>query len=169
MLNRLDNGALVFLRPIRAGDKLALQCSLRALSDASTRARFLAPKDRFSRQELQYLTEVDGHDHVAFVAVEALHPMRIVGVGRYVRDPLEPGTAEAAITVADHLQGHGLGRLLGQKIADAARAEGIEGFSASMLSENVAALRLFASISERLDTSPIDGPVREIYAELLAA
>jgi len=168
VLNRLDNGALVFLRPIRAGDKLALQCSLRALSDESTRARFLAPKDHFSRRELTYLTEVDGHDHVAFVAVEALHPTRIVGVGRYVRDPHERDTAEAAITVADHLQGHGLGRLLGEKIADTARTEGIRRFSASMLSDNVAALRLFSAISERLETLPIDGPVREIYAELAA-
>lgn len=168
MLNRLDNGIQVFLRPIRPGDKLALQCGLRELSDDSTRARFLAPKDHFSRSELTYLTEVDGHDHVAVVAVEAAHPTRIVGVGRFIRDPEEPESAEAAITVADHLQGQGLGRLLGTKIADAARARGITRFSASMLSDNEAVLRLFASISDRLELSPVDSPVREIVAQLAA-
>jgi GNAT superfamily N-acetyltransferase len=145
-----------------------LQRALVCLSDESTRARFLAPKDQFSRRELTYLTELDGHDHVAFVAVELRHPTRIVAVARYIRDPEAPDSAEAAITVADHLQGRGLGRAMGEVLADAARSEGIARFTASMLSDNDAALRLFHAISERLVTEPLDGPVREIVAELAA-
>ncbi len=158
----------MFVRPIRPGDKRSLQRGLVRLSDESTRSRFLAPKDHFSRAELAYLTQVDGSDHAAFVAFELRHPMQIVAVARYIRDPEAPETAEAAITVADHLHGRGLGRLMGHVLADAARAEGIRRFTASMLSDNVAVMRLFDSISERLTTQPTDGPIREIVAELAA-
>ena len=168
MLHRLPDDTRVYVRPIRASDKLALQRGLVALSDESTRSRFLAPKDHFSRAELAYLTEVDGHDHVALVAFEATDPSRLVAAARFVRDPEHPETAEAAVTVADHLQGRGLGRLMGDRLADAAREHGVRSFTASLLSENDAALRLFASISERLRTAPVDGPVREIVAELAA-
>ncbi len=168
VLHRLSDDTPVFIRPIRSADKLALQRGLIALSDESTRARFLAPKDHFSRAELAYLTEVDGHDHVAFVAFDFSSPSRLVAAGRFVRDPEDPQTAEMAITVADHLQGKGLGRILGNVLADAARAHGVRSFSASLLSENAAALHLFRTISQRLHTAPINGPVREIFADLAA-
>lgn len=168
MLHRIDDETAVLIRPIRPTDKRALQRGLGALSDASAHARFLAPKDHFTAAELSYLTEVDGADHAAFVAMEPGAGGRLLAVARYVRDPEHPDAAEAAITVADDLQGRGLGRRMGHVLADAARAHGIRRFTGSMLADNAAALALFASISERLTSEPLDGPVREIVAELAA-
>jgi RimJ/RimL family protein N-acetyltransferase len=69
--------------------------------------------------------------------------------------------------VADDLQGQGLGTALGAAIARAARARGVERFTAMTLPHNRAAHRLFARIAERLRVSS-DGGVHQISAELPA-
>ncbi|GAC1436727.1 MAG: hypothetical protein NVSMB51_08800 [Solirubrobacteraceae bacterium] len=153
------------IREIGPWDKLELSDALARLSPASARARFLAPKSRFSAGELRYLTEVDGRDHCALVAIES---GEIVGVARYVRLPERPDTAEAAVAICDELQGRGLGRRMGLLLADRARAAGVQRFTATMLADNAAAHRLFAAISARLMTEH-HGEVDELVAELLAA
>ena len=69
--------------------------------------------------------------------------------------------------IGDSFQGQGLGRRLGLNIADAARLREVRRFTATMLSDNVAAQRLFAAISERLDVEH-DGATDEIVATLAA-
>jgi RimJ/RimL family protein N-acetyltransferase len=139
-----------------------------SLSPESRRLRYLAPKPRLSSAELAYLTEVDGVDHVAFVATRAGDPGRLAAVARFVRSAEDPESAEAAIVVADDLQGQGLGRRMGMVLADAARERGVRRFTALILSENVAAQRLFAAVSDRLSTSTEHG-VRQLVAELAPA
>lgn len=138
----------VTIRPIRPEDREALVAAHGRLSPESVRRRYLTAKPRLSGRELSYLTEVDGIDHVAYVAVNGAE---IVGVGRWVRLADEPTAAEAAVVVADDHQGQGLGRRLGHALADAARERGIERFTALMLRDNAAAHRVFASLSRRLD------------------
>lgn len=164
---RLDNGVRVLIRPIRPDDKERLAAALAGLSDESVRKRFLAPKPSLSGSELRYLTEIDYVDHWAEVAVLEDDPEAIVGVGRWIRDERDPHAAEAAIVVADELHGLGLGRRLGRSVADAARVRDVRRFTATMLSDNVAAQRLFAAISERLEVEH-DGPVDAIVATLAA-
>ena len=164
---RLTEGTEVVIRRIRPDDKERLAHALSQLSDESVRSRFLAPKPRFTGTELRYLTEIDFSDHFAFVAVLRKHPEVIVGVARWIRDARQPQEAEAAIVVADNLHGQGLGRALGLLIGDAARERGIRRFTATMLSDNEAARRLFASISARLEVHH-EGATDELVAELAA-
>ena len=152
----------VDIRPIRPEDRKALAAAHDRLSPETVRRRYLTAKPRLTGRDLTYLTEVDGVDHVAYVALDG---DRIVGVARWVRLAGDPTAAEAAVVVADDHQGRGLGRRLGDALADAAREHGIERFTAVMLSENVAAHRLFASISRRLD-SRREGGLEELVAEL---
>jgi RimJ/RimL family protein N-acetyltransferase len=165
--HRLADGSQVIVRPIRADDKRLLSKAFARLSPESVRLRFLAPKKGLTTAELKYLTEIDGSDHAAVVAVLAHKPWVIVGVGRYVRLADDPETAEVAIVIGDPWQHQGLGRHLGTLLADVARANGIRRFSASLLSDNVAAHRLFASISERLRWHHSHG-VEELVADLAA-
>ncbi|WP_354700277.1 Acetyltransferase Pat [Paraconexibacter sp. AEG42_29] len=153
------------VRPIRPDDKAQLAAGLALLSEASIYRRFLAPKPRFTTTELRYLTEVDGLDHAALVAVDRTGAL--VAVGRYVRSQTDPESAEVAVVVADHLQGRGVGTWLGLQLADRARAAGILHFTAIMLPDNTAALRLLTRISAHLRTSYHDG-VRELIADLAA-
>ena len=97
------------IRPIEPGDKERLVNGLRQLSEESIRKRFLAAKPRFTQGELRYLTEVDGVNHIALVAVLEDDPDQLVAVARCVRLPDRPGTAEMAIVVGDPWQGQGLG------------------------------------------------------------
>jgi GNAT superfamily N-acetyltransferase len=161
----LPNGVRVVIRPVRPTDKPGLSLGLTRLSAQSVYRRFLSPKPRFTSRELRYLTEVDGHDHVALVAVLAEDPRTIVASGRWVRDTADPTTAEVAVVVADVLQGQGLGSALGRELAAAARRNGVLRFSALMLPENEPALRLFRSISHHLENR-VSGGVRELVAVL---
>ena len=155
----------VVIRPIRPSDKALLADGHSRLSAESLRLRYLAPKPRLSRAQLAYLTEVDGVDHVAFIATLASDPRRMVAVARFVRSGDDPESAEAAVVVADEFQGQGLGRQMGMALADAARDRGIRRFTALILSENAAAQKLFAAISEHLSASSGRG-VRHLVAEL---
>jgi acetyltransferase len=158
----------LLVRPIRPDDKDALVAGLARLSSRSAYQRFLAPKPRLTTSELRYLTEVDFVDHYALVAVLAASPGILVGVGRWVRDAGMPAEAEIAIVIADDLQGRGVGTRLGEALAVAARDRGIDRFTASMLSTNHAAHRLFAKISSRLQLTHQHG-VDELVATLAAA
>ncbi len=156
------------MRPIVSRDKPLLAAAMLRLSPASSYARFLSPKSRLSSAELRYLTEVDGHHHVALVAVAASDPRHMVGVGRYVRQDDDRNTAELAVVVDDEWQGMGLGHQLGLSLADHARERGVQRFMGLLLSENVAAHRLLAAISDRLSRSSHHTGVSEVYAELAA-
>jgi RimJ/RimL family protein N-acetyltransferase len=167
MLTRLPNGTGVVIRAIRPDDKALLSAALPRLSPESSRGRFLSSKSSFSAEELRYLTEIDGVRHVAFVAVLVDDPRRLIGVGRYVRLAADAATAEIAVVVGDEFQGQGLGSRLGLLLADHARAHGVRRFVATMLSENVAAHRLFAKISARLEKVTTHG-IDELVARLVA-
>jgi GNAT superfamily N-acetyltransferase len=152
----------VIIRTIGPDDARRLAAAHGRLSPESVRLRYLAPKPRLSARDLRYLTEVDGIDHVALVAVRGDD---IVGVARFVRAAEDPRSAEAAVVITDELQGQGVGTRLGLALADAARARGVERFTATLLRENAAAHALFARVSEHL-TSRHDGGIEELVAEL---
>jgi len=142
---------------------------LRRLSPQSAQRRFLSPKRSFSRTELRYLTEVDGLDHVALVAEYPSAPARrLIAVGRFVRLDDDPRAAEVAVTVADEWQRRGLGSVLGKHLAHAARNRDIRRFTATMSSDNVAAHRLMATLTEHLDRHHVGAGVDELVLDLVA-
>lgn len=167
MVVRLRNDIRVVVRPIRPTDKALLAEGIARLSLESSYRRFLSPKSKLTPAELRYLTEVDQLDHYAVVAVLADDPRRLAGVARWIRDPHDHDAAEAAIVVVDEFHGQGLGNALGATIAAAARARGVRRFTATMLPHNVAAHRVFARLSEHLDTSLHEG-LHELTAQLAA-
>jgi GNAT superfamily N-acetyltransferase len=169
VLERLPDGAQIFIRPIRADDKRYLEIGLRHLSDESVHRRFLSPKRSFSRSELRYLTEVDGRDHVALVAEYPGEPVRrLIAVGRFVRHHDDPTAAEAAIVVADDWQRRGVGSLFAEKLARKARQRGITTFTATMSSDNVAAHKLMRRLTLHLHEQHAGSGVSELVGEIAA-
>jgi acetyltransferase len=165
----LRDGRGVTIRPIGPHDKERLAAGHALMSPETQRLRYLTPKPRLSGSELRYLTEVDGNDHVAFVAIADDQPDATVAVGRFVRLPDQPDTAEFAIVVADAYQGAGLGSALTGRLADAAVARGIRRFSATVLYENVAIRALLSRISRRLADAHWSDGAGELVYELKAA
>jgi RimJ/RimL family protein N-acetyltransferase len=139
---RLADGALVHLRPVRPSDERVLRAAFRELSARSRYQRFLGPVSELSDSLWRYLCNVDGHDHVAFVALDG--ESRAVGVARFVRQWTAPASAEVAVTVADAWQRRGLGALLVGLLVEAARSAGVDAFVAYALPNNVGIRRLLA-------------------------
>jgi RimJ/RimL family protein N-acetyltransferase len=169
VLARLPDRTPVLIRSIRPDDKRMLANGLRHLSETSVQRRFLSAKPRLSTSELRYLTEVDGHNHVALVAENPVGPgRRLIAVARYVRLPDDPAAAEAAIVVGDDWHGRGRGSLLATQLARAARTNGIERFTATMASDNVAAHRLLARLTRELHLRRMDHGVSDVTLDLVA-
>ena len=154
-------------RPIRPDDKAALESGLHRLSEQSVYRRFLSPKPGFTAAELRYLTEIDGHDHVAIVIDDPDELGELIAVGRWVRLADEPATAEIAITVADCWQRRGLGSLLARALGDEARVQGIRRFTATVSAENEPALRLLEKASDHLELRH-NGAVDDAVVDLAA-
>jgi RimJ/RimL family protein N-acetyltransferase len=169
VLKRLQDGAPILIRPIRADDKRMLEDGLRQLSDESVQRRFLTPKSSFSRSELRYLTEVDGRDHVALVAEDPRQPVRrLIAVGRFVRLHDDPQAAEVAIVVADDWHRRGVGSALTDLLAAQARARGIRHFTATMAADNVPAHKLMYKLSSQLERHHSGAGVEELVLHLAA-
>ena len=164
----LKDGTRARIRPIRPQDRCRLALAHSNLSPETVYRRFLAPKPRLTGSELRYLTEVDGHDHVALVAVPLEAPDRIVAVARFVRDREDPELAEFAFVVGDPYQGKGLGGHLARVLAAEASRLGVRRLRAVTLSDNVAVRRLIETITEGLASRHTAQGATELVARLAA-
>lgn len=136
----LRDGGTAHLRPIHPTDSEAVQSFHTGQSQRSIYMRFFAFKSRLSGRELKRFTEVDYTDRVALVITIG---GEIIGIGRY--DRLEdPEEAEVAFNIADAHQGRGIGSILLEHLAAAARERHIRKFSAEVLPENRKMLMVFA-------------------------
>ena len=141
----LTDGTQVTIRALRPDDREALHEAFKHLSAASRYSRFLRPVGDLTPQLLEYLTNVDGKDHVALVATKESLDLKNesgVAIGRFIRLPDRKHAAEVAVTVADDCQGRGLGTLILRALADEARRVGVDVFVAEMLGEHRALPRL---------------------------
>ncbi|PFG19532.1 GNAT family N-acetyltransferase [Serinibacter salmoneus] len=155
----LRDGATMRIRPIRPDDAGALQDFHVAQSEESTYFRFFAPLRRLPERDLQRLVRVDHHDRVALVVVE---DERIMAVGRY--DVVEPGRAEVAFNVSDALQGRGVGSVLLEHLAAAARERGVDTFVADVLPGNAQMIRVFSDAGYEVVQHYEDGVISLEFA-----
>ncbi|WNG32945.1 GNAT family N-acetyltransferase [Archangium violaceum] len=140
----LTDGTEVELRLLQPQDAELLRRGFERLSMRSRIGRFHVAKPRLSDHEVQYLTQVDGEQHLALGAVRwgPQGEEEGLGIARFIRLAQDAELAEAAITVVDPAQGKGLGRVLLERLVEAARERGVERFEFRILPGNVAMLRL---------------------------
>ena len=135
----LRDGRTLRLRPPTRADVPAVTGFFRALSPQSLYTRFhgtVTAEDALSERFVD-------PDFVERGALIGVTDDRVVALANWarLRDPL---SAEAAFTVADELQGHGVGTRLLERLAALAGEAGIERFVAEVLPSNVSMLRVFA-------------------------
>jgi GNAT superfamily N-acetyltransferase len=117
------DGEIVRLRPVTSADADGLAELYRQGSPDSLRLRFFgSPGERVIETEVMRLVRPPDGDHEAIVAEAG---GQIVGVASYERRPADSPTAEFAIFVSDEYQGRGIGTLLLEHLAGAARRVGV--------------------------------------------
>jgi acetyl coenzyme A synthetase (ADP forming)-like protein len=135
----LIDGGTVLIRPIRPDDAPALARFHEGLSAQSVYLRYFSPHPHLSDAELEYLTTVDYRWRMALVAILG---DEIVGVARY-EAKRDSTRAEVAFLVDDRHHGRGIGTVLLEWLAVAAREAGIAEFYATTLWENQRMLTVF--------------------------
>jgi GNAT superfamily N-acetyltransferase len=135
----LKDGTKLHLRPIRPDDGPELLRLYDKLSENSLYHRFFAVPGK-DAAKADYLAHVDYENQFALVASLG---GEVVAVARYHRDAGRPEHAEVAFTVADSLQGKGIGTLLFARLAAIARERGVAFFDAEVLKDNRGMVRVF--------------------------
>lgn len=160
----LRDGTAVLVRPLTPEDEPLLLAGFERFGAESRYQRFLGAKAGLTARDLAFLSELDHRDREALGALDPATGEGL-GVARYVRHPDDRELAEAAVAVVDAWQGRGLGRVLLERLADRATANGITRFSATLLTSNRTMLHLFERLG-KVQVRPDSGSVLEIDVEL---
>ena len=129
---RVSGGREICIRSIEPGDAAQLRMAFEQLTALTRYKRLLGAVDHLSERQLRYLTRVDHADHEALVALDAVSGAG-VGIARYVRDARDPRLAGVAVVVTDVWQRRGVGSALLERLAQSARAAGIERLTGSSI------------------------------------
>lgn len=151
----LRDGGTAHLRPILPSDADRLRRFHGRLSEETIYFRFFAVVRELSDRDVQRFTTVDHNARVALVATVGAE---IVGVVRY--EQVDAASAEVAFTIEDDYQGRGLGSVLLEHVAAAARERGISRFVAEVLPANRKMLRVFEEAGYVVSSALDDGVVR---------
>jgi len=164
----LDDGAKVVLRRLRSEDRDALLAGFERLSPESRYLRFFTAMHRLPTSIVDQLMR-DDDDHLAIVATSVAQPgapSEGYGVARFIRLPDATDTAEAAVTVVDHMQKRGIGTLLLERLIDAARERGIRQFRAEILRGNTGIDALLHDVDPSAAPTRLEGPVAVYLLDL---
>ncbi len=137
----LRDGSTVRIRPGLPSDRSRLEDYFIAMSPVTRRMRFWGAAVDIGHVTTQALDQ-DYVDHLTLIAMSGGGSNgAIVGGAQYYK--IDPRRAEVSFSVADEMQGHGLGSLLLERLAAAADAAGIHTFVAHVLPENHVMIDVF--------------------------
>ena len=131
------DGRRVTIRPVRPEDEPAHRAFIDSLDPDDMRMRFFHSRPRLERTELARLVQIDYTREMAFIATadDASGTPQTLGVARAIADP-DNVQAEFGIILRADLKGHGLGRLLLDRLITYQRAAGTQRLVATILAEN---------------------------------
>lgn len=152
----LGDGETAFIRPLVPADQDELLEFHERQSADSLYRRFFSPKPSLTQKELDHFTTVDMVDRVA-LAVEVRD--EFVAWSSYERWAGRD-EAEAAFMVDDQHHGRGIATLMLEHLAAIARTNGIDRFTAEVLSDNRGMLAVFAKagwpLQRRFESGVVD-------------
>jgi protein lysine acetyltransferase len=123
-----------YLRPVLPGDNARTIHGPVQFSSDTLYRRFQTTRTP-TRALMKYLFEVDYVDHFVWVVTDGPDGP-VVADARFVRDESDPTVAEVAFIVGDDYQGRGIGTFLMDALSVAARSDGVQRFTARVLSDN---------------------------------
>ena len=167
----LRDGRTVHLRPAREEDQALVEDYLMGLSDESRRLRFWSTAIDVTDVAAKAVRP-EYPDHLTLLAVTGSDGGHVVGGAQFIRE--NATRAELGVSVADELQGLGLGSLLVGNLVAAAYEAGIGTLEAHVLPENHWMIEVFrqsgfpvsihakpGSISVEIATAPTEEAVAQ--------
>jgi acyl-CoA synthetase (NDP forming)/GNAT superfamily N-acetyltransferase len=155
----LADGATVEIRAAASGDFDAVLQMHRAMSPENMYFRFFSMSTAAAEGEARRICRETRPDHVALLAWLT---GELVGVASYETAD-STGPAEIAFAVADHAHHRGVATLLLEHLVSAARSRGVRAFTAEVLTENSAMLKVFAGAGLRARRKQEDGVTELIF------
>jgi acyl-CoA synthetase (NDP forming)/GNAT superfamily N-acetyltransferase len=149
----LADGTTVEIRPAGPADFDAVKAMHEAMSPDNSYMRFFNMSRLSAEIEAR---RISGNPAPGSAALLAVANGEVVGVASYVPLREDPGTAEVAFAVADHMHHRGIATLLLEHLVSLARSRQVTTFMAQTLTENKAMLGVFAEAGL---------PVRRRYGE----
>ncbi len=139
----LPDGMQVFVRPIRPDDEPLMRDMFYSFSERTRYLRYHAALKSMPHNKLQVFCTVDYDTEMAIIGLAGgPGDEQVVGVGRYMTDPLKE-SAEVAFAVRDDFQRKGLGTYFFNRLVTIGRASGVHTFHAYVLMENSGMLKIF--------------------------
>jgi len=136
-------GLEVVLRPVKISDEPLIKDFFYSLSDRSLYRRFMSPRKDIPHQQLQEFVVIDySKEMVILASLKTGEKEEVAGLGQYSISE-ETHMAEVGFTVKDGYQNRGIGTELLSYLTLLAKRQGLLGFTAETLMENVAMLHLF--------------------------
>ncbi len=151
----LVDGTTMTIRPPGAEDYEAVKRLHEAMSTENLYFRFFSASRVSAEREARRICR---DDHPGMVALLGVLGGELAGVASY---ELEPGgvTAEVALAAADGMHRRGVATLLLEHLVSLARARGVQAFTAEVLADNYAVLRMLGDSGLALRRRTSDGVV----------
>lgn len=150
----LADGATAHVRPITPEDAERLIAFYARVSDESKYYRFFAPYPTLQARDVEHFTRVD---YISRGALIVLVGERMIAVGRY--EQVVDHVAEVAFLVEDSQHGRGLGSVLLEQLAQAARERGFTRFVADVLPDNRKMIQVFRDAGYSVHNTFEDGVI----------
>jgi acyl-CoA hydrolase/GNAT superfamily N-acetyltransferase len=150
-------GLEILLRPVKISDEPLLKDFFYSLSDNSLYRRFISVRKDMPHKRLQEFVVIDyTREMILLAVIKQEQKEEIVGVGQYsINEPTH--TAEVALAVRDDYQNKGIGTELLSYLTYLAKRQGIWGFTAETLIENVPMLHLFEKMGFDIEKRSAEG------------
>ena len=158
---RQINGEEVTIRPAKPVDERRIQEHFYNQDKDDIYSRFFQARTRFVRDDMEGMYQIDYIKDLTLLAVVGEFGFgRIVGIGEYLLDPAS-NEAEVAFSISKPYQKKGLGKILLNKLAIAARDNGIGGLMAYTSAQNRGMIKLFKTLPYKSD-SFFDGELLQL-------
>ena len=164
----MQDGRVLFLRPIRPEDEPAFHEFVRRQTPEDKRLRFFSHIKQLDHRMAARLTQIDYDREMAFVLLDPRSDTpELLGIMRISADA-DGARAEYAGAVRSDLKGLGLGRLLLEEIVEYARRRGIREVWGEVLAENEPMLRLVRRLGFTFAADPEDRSIIHVTKSLVA-
>ncbi len=160
----LNDGASMFVRPVRPEDDHLFREFFTHVSDEDLRLRFFQAVRHFSHEFIARLTQLDYARSIALVALDPATGHMLGAVRLHADANYEHG--EYSILVRSDLKGHGLGWKLMQIMIEYAQWLGLKTVDGQVLRENHTMLSMCRHLGFKVVVDPDDATLTNVSLKL---